>query len=653
MTVTDRVVPTSPGAEELLRDAVVAELGVLRAIVRGDDPTSARAEASAAAIRLGDPSPLDRMTLDLGLSEFERATLLLAAGPELVAAAGTELEARTGSPLLTFGAALALLPAAHWSALGPGAPLRSWELVTLADPRSPSHSALLVDERVLHHLVGAGTLDARLEHLANAVPLPAPVPWLVGPLQAAARDLAVRWSLGTVVIEGTQPDNNRAVAVAAAHASGRALHEIAAADLPTDPADLARVIRLVERESRLDPCAWLVMLDDAPPDVAARVARACAGVGGHLALCVRERAELGGGIGSGGSGGRGGGGHGGRGHSGGVRGRAVVHVPRLDLPGRTELLTRALHDVGASTADVPVVAGVFDLSVAQAHDAAIDVAHGTGLWQASRARSQVDPGGVAERVAPRASWADLVLPPMQIAQLDALVSAVRHRSLVLDTWGFAEKSARGLGTTALFAGASGTGKTLAAEVVAHELELDLLHVDLSQVVSKYIGETEKNLGVVFDAAEQGSAVLLFDEADTIFGKRSEVKDSHDRYANLEVGYLLQRMERFRGLAILTTNARGSLDQAFLRRLHTVVAFPYPDVAARVRLWRTAFPPGTPTADVDLASLAQVDVPGGAIAAAALTAAYLAAGQGGPVTTAHVREALTWELAKSGRTVAAR
>jgi len=222
---------------------------------------------------------------------------------------------------------------------------------------------------------------------------------------------------------------------------------------------------------------------------------------------------------------------------------------------------------------------------------------------------------------------------------------------VLDDWGFAERSSRGLGTTSLFAGASGTGKTFAAEVIAHDLDLDLLHVDLSQVMSKYIGETEKNLSSVFDAAEQGSAVLLFDEADTLFGRRSEVKDSHDRYANLEVGYLLQRMEEFRGLAILTTNARGALDPAFLRRLHAVVTFPYPDLAARARLWRTAFPPGTPTADVDLDALAQADVPGGSIAAAALTAAYLAAGQGSQVTTAHVRQALGWELAKSGRKVA--
>ena len=192
--------------------------------------------------------------------------------------------------------------------------------------------------------------------------------------------------------------------------------------------------------------------------------------------------------------------------------------------------------------------------------------------------------GAARRV----GWDDLVLPPGQLEQLHALVAAARNRA-VLDEWGFGDRHSRGLGTTALFAGPSGTGKTLAAEVIAHELGVDLFHVDLSQVVSKYIGETEKNLRRVFDAAEDGGAVLLFDEADALFGKRTEVTDSHDRYANLEVGYLLQRMEPFRGLAILTTNARTVLDKAFLRRIQTVVTFPYPDRDARESLWRRAFP----------------------------------------------------------------
>ena len=632
--VTSSVGPQDRGApravvddETLNRDALLAELAVLRALVRGEDPVPARARARDAAERLGAPSTLDTVAADFALSDFERAVLLLAAGQELVSEVGAELAARTGTPLLTLGAALSLLPDAHWSALTPSAPLRYWDLVMLDDPRSPAHSPVQAGERILHHLVGAGSLDDRLTHLVRRAPWPVVLPHV---LDRAADLVVAGWDRGTVAVQGDRLDDCRAVVSAAAHRSGAVLREVAGGDLPTDPVDVAHVVRLLTRESILDGGAWMLVLDGLPVESTARVARACAEVDARLArLAVLStevvEAPYGG----------------------------VVTVPRLDLVGRAELLTQALGAVGADTAGVPDVVGVFDLSVAQATEAATDVARGRELWDACRDRSQVDPGGVARRVVPRASWADLVLPDVQVAQLRALVSAVRHRTVVLDTWGFAERSTRGTGTTSLFAGASGTGKTFAAEVIAHELRLDLLHVDLSQVMSKYIGETEKNLGAVFDAAESGSAVLLFDEADTLFGKRSEVKDSHDRYANLEVGYLLQRMEQFRGLAILTTNARGSLDQAFLRRLHAVVTFPYPDAAARARLWRSAFPAGTPTSDVDVDALAQVDVPGGTIAAAALTAAYLAADQGSAVTTAHVREALGWELAKSGRTVAGR
>src|SRR5439155_1757441 len=180
---------------------------------------------------------------------------------------------------------------------------------------------------------------------------------------------------------------------------------------------------------------------------------------------------------------------------------------------------------------------------------------------------------------------DLVLPDAQRTILREIAAHVRQRYHVYETWGFASKSARGLGISALFAGASGTGKTMAAEVLASELRLDLYRIDLSQVVSKYIGETEKNLRRVFEAAEEGGAILLFDEADALFGKRSEIKEGLDRYANIEVSYLLQQMESYRGLAILTTNMKDALDTAFLRRIRFVVQFPFPDTAERLEIWR--------------------------------------------------------------------
>src|SRR4029450_10910811 len=228
------------------------------------------------------------------------------------------------------------------------------------------------------------------------------------------------------------------------------------------------------------------------------------------------------------------------------------------------------------------------------------------LWDACRSLARPRLEDLAQRIVPFATWDDLVLPELQRNLLRQLAAQVRHRMKVYETWGFAARGRRGLGVSALFTGASGTGKTMAAEVLARELRLDLYRIDLSSVVSKYIGETEKNLKQVFDAAEEGGSVLLFDEADALFGKRSEVKDSHDRYANIEVSYLLQRMEVYRGLAILTTNIKSVLDTAFLRRIRFIVQFPFPDVAQRVKIWEGVFPAHTPTEHLDVHKLARLN-----------------------------------------------
>jgi vesicle-fusing ATPase len=234
--------------------------------------------------------------------------------------------------------------------------------------------------------------------------------------------------------------------------------------------------------------------------------------------------------------------------------------------------------------------------------------------------------------------------------LQELVRHVRHRTQVYERWGFGARTTRGLGVTALFAGESGTGKTLAAEVLARELGLDLYRIDLAATVSKYIGETEKNLRRVFEAAEASGAVLLFDEADALFGKRGEVKDGHDRYANLEVAYLLQRMESYRGLAILTTNLRSNVDRAFLRRLRFVVQFPFPDPPQRAEIWRRMFPDSAPLDGIDFAALAKLAASGGSIRAIALSAAFEAAEDGTAITPAHVLRAARVEYAKAERSL---
>jgi SpoVK/Ycf46/Vps4 family AAA+-type ATPase len=241
-----------------------------------------------------------------------------------------------------------------------------------------------------------------------------------------------------------------------------------------------------------------------------------------------------------------------------------------------------------------------------------------------------------------------VLPGPQKATLRQIAVHVKHRFAVYDGWGFAGKGARGLGISALFAGESGTGKTMAAEVLANELHLDLYRIDLAAAVSKYIGETEKNLKRVFEAAEDSGAILLFDEADALFGKRSEVKDSHDRYANIEVSYLLQRMEAYRGLAILTSNLKNALDTAFMRRLRFVVQFPFPDAQQRELIWRGIFPAATPLEGVDCAKLARLNVAGGGIRNIAMNAAFLAAAAGSPVAMPHLLQAARSEAAKRER-----
>ena len=247
-----------------------------------------------------------------------------------------------------------------------------------------------------------------------------------------------------------------------------------------------------------------------------------------------------------------------------------------------------------------------------------------------------------------AGWEDLVLPDDELTLLRHIVDQVRGRATVLRSWGLAERVTRGSAVTALFAGGSGTGKTLAAEVIAHELELDMYRIDLAGVVSKYIGETEQNLRRVFDAAEEGGTLLMFDEADALFGKRSEVKDSHDRYANIEVSYLLARMEDYRGVAVLATNLRHALDDAFLRRLRFIVTFPFPAPAERAKLWARAFPPRAPVGELNIERLAKLAASGGMIRNIALNAAFCAAGQRTEVTMELVLEMARIEFRKLER-----
>jgi AAA+ superfamily predicted ATPase len=343
---------------------------------------------------------------------------------------------------------------------------------------------------------------------------------------------------------------------------------------------------------------------------------------------------------------------------------ARIELRTLDVSDRVRLW-RSRLDGQLAHGELDALAGRFRLVDDDAiHAVAIDASSRAQLRGADQvgpedfrlaARAIATPPleGLARHVEPRYTWEDIVLPSDGMVQLEELCARLRHQGTVLERWGFGRKHARRGGITALFAGQPGTGKTMAAEIVAGELGLDLYRIDLSAVVSKYIGETEKNLEKIFRAADQGEAVLLFDEADAIFGKRSEVRDARDRYANVEVAYLLQRLENYDGLAVLTTNLRGNIDEAFIRRLDCVMEFPLPEETERLRIWRLALPAMAPLADdVDLQFLARkFKLAGGHIRNIALTAGFLAAADGPRIGMPHLLRATRREYQKLGKLVA--
>jgi hypothetical protein len=594
---------------------------------------------------------LDRLVEAFGLSRFETEILLLCAGMELDASFAT-LCARAhrdaARPFPTFGLALAALPDAHWDALTPGAALRTWRLIEPGAGAALVACPLRIDERVLHFLAGVSQLD---EHLAGYVTPEPPAGELLPSQAALAAAIAELWTqtahqhaeLPAVQLVGGDSLTTRAIMAAACAQIGARPYSLPAAVLPPAPHELDVLVRLWQREVVLSRAALLIDCVDLEAQDAARwttVARFVERAGGAIFLNTAERRPL--------------------------PRRVTVgfDVTRPAVREQHVLWQQMLGDAAPLlNGEVERVVAQFNLNApairavcasvapaaAEASRAPQNVRRlGAALWQACRSQARPRLDDLAQRIRAVATWDDLVLPAAPRAALREIALQVRQRATVYGRWGFGERSNRGLGISVLFAGASGTGKTMAAEVLANELELDLYRIDLSQVVSKYIGETEKNLRRVFDAAEEGGAILLFDEADAIFGKRSEVKDSHDRYANIEVSYLLQRMEAYRGLAILTTNMKTALDTAFLRRLRFTVDFPFPDHAARADIWQRIFPSQTPTQGLDMDKLAQLNMTGGNIRNMALAAAFLAAEDASPVTLQHIRRAAVSEYRKVER-----
>jgi ATPase family associated with various cellular activities (AAA) len=600
--------------------------------------------------QMQDPPALTMLGHVLGLSKFAQNVLLLCAAsefdtsiPQLCARA----QGDSGRESPTFALALRIFDDPAWDALSPEQALRYWRLIEITQPGSQTliTSLLRADERIANYVKGLNYLDDRLSPYLARLEIPTAAEELPASQLEVADRIAACWRLGlshglmpVVQLAGADRTSKQLIASYAAASEGRRLYRMSPDALPTQAADLDLLSRLWQRESALLPMALYIdahEFDGASPDPHATAVRRFLGrADGLLTLGVREAwASLA------------------------PRDTFVFDTTKPTPQEQRAVWSRVLGPKNQAAAGL--LSAQFNLNVrdiergaesAGAGQEPLDNATLEKLWDACSSRLRPLLDTLASRINAKATWDDIVLPREEMALLRQIAAQVRQRSKVYDDWGFGQQMNRGLGITALFAGDAGTGKTMAAEVIANDLRLNLYRIDLSSVVSKYIGETEKNLRQLFDAAEDGGAVLFFDEADALFGKRSEVKDSHDRYANIEVNYLLQRMESYGGLAILATNMRSALDAAFTRRLRFIVSFPFPSGADRRRMWQKAFPKQMPVGSLDYDRLGRLNLTGGAISNAAVNAAFLAAQAETAVSMGAVLAAARQEMIKLERPI---
>ena len=600
-------------------------------------------DASGGDPQMVPPPALLVLAQRLGLSTFERNVLLLCAAMELdtsIAGLCAQGQGDPSRPYPTFALALTLFQDAAWEALSPERPLRHWRLIEITQPGATplTVSPLRADERIVNFLKGVTYLDDRLAPLFS--PIADPGDDVPASQRAAAERIlhqlnAVPRTAAPPMIQllGTDAASKQIVAGLACSALGLRPYRLDWSLLPAGPADLESLARLWQRECLLLPVSLFLDAETGEGGQAGAVDRLLSRLTGVVFLAARNL------------------------WPGMARAPIAVEVGKPIPAEQRDCWAKALGQAAGSNPDA--LAAQFSMNTGTIRELAQrEIAEPTAdpatlhdrLWDACRALSRPRLDTLAHRLVPRAHWDDIVLPPNEMALLHRITDQVSSRGIVYRDWGFAQRMSRGLGISVLFAGATGTGKTMAAEVLANHLRLDLFRIDLSAVVSKYIGETEANLRRLFDAAEDSGSLLFFDEADALFGKRTEVKDSHDRYANIEINYLLQRMESYRGLAILATNMKSALDQAFLRRLRMVVDFPYPGPAERKAMWQKAFPAETPTAGLDFDRLARINVSGGHIAVIALNAAFQAAHSGTPVTMPMILNAARIELRKLARPI---
>lgn len=596
------------------------------------------------ARKMSFPPAIEKVCETFALSSFEREILLCCAGqaidlefPSLFAIAHNNTEFNYP----TFQLACQCFPDPHWNALTKNRPLRYWQLIHSANGLELPRACLQIDEAILHYLMGEPYSDPILSDTILPLPSSLETVSLQPSYQKIVEQAATVFgaSRGTLVqLCGTLRESQQAIAAQISASLQLPLYCLSSAAIPRDRAELQNLVRRWQRWFALAPALLLVEMDSsistAEGDRLSLINAFLQAANVPILLATDRRLHLS--------------------HP------AAVTFDVMGLEYREQLELWQTAWPGSDRNDnLEQLAAQFRLSAAMIQTASATARSDsvlspeereTRLWNFCRLQARPQLEGLAQRIDVRAAWDDLVLPERETGILQQILAQVRQQAKVYQNWGFAGKNQRGLGLTVLFAGASGTGKTTAAEVLAHELQLDLFRIDLSATMSKYIGETEKNLRRIFDAAEIGGGILLFDEADALFGKRTQVKDSHDRHANIEVSYLLQRMEAYQGLAILTSNLKDDLDRAFLRRLRFVVNFPYPKAPQRSQIWLRAFPRQTPTEGLNFALLGQLDITGGNIKSIALNAAFLAADTDEPVMMKHILAATKTEYLKLGRSL---
>ena len=581
---------------------------------------------------------IETLTATFGLSPFERKILLMCAGMELDAHFHHQIIKIAGY-LPTFSLALSAFSDAHWSAVSPASPLRYWGLIEMREGQVVTQNTIRIDERILHYLTGVVAIDERVkaltEPMARGIELASSHQSKVQHILHFFQPKLTQHPLPVVCLTGGEKHAKSEIALRVAHEMGFNLYRMSASAIPSTQKEINDLAHLWNRETALIAAALLIDASSIDAHDRNKLSQIASFAGAMQGLVLLNSSDWTCDI-----------------------GKTLIEVS-VDKPTTSEQLLQWKDNLSQSSGvtDEFLVRIVAQFNLASntidtickkymtSQNEPLNETSGQVLWKLCCQMTRPKLNELAQRIETKSKFDDIVLPQEQKQLLKDIIVQVRHRNQVYQDWGFAAKSSRGLGISALFVGESGTGKTMATEVLANELELDLYRIDLSQVVNKYIGETEKNLKQIFDVAEDGGAILLFDEADSLFGKRSEVKDSHDRFGNQQVSYLLQRMESYRGLAVMTSNMKKAIDPAFMRRIRFVLQFPYPDVLQRAAIWQLIFPEGTPTKNLEFNKLARLNIAGGNIRNIALNAAFYAAHEQQPVQMRHIAMAVKSEYTK--------